>query len=129
MSDAHDITGGLDLLGDWLDAKGYTEEAGLCTKAMDEINRLRDTNIEYEQAMMALQLLQRAEADVKLRAENARLREALKPFALVPTHGDYGGPLVQARVYYECDTQERAGKMYIDKRAFSAARAAMGETE
>lgn len=39
MSD--DITGDLDLLGDWLDAKGYTEEAGLCTRAMDEINKLR----------------------------------------------------------------------------------------
>lgn len=37
-----DITDGLDLLGDWLDAKGYTEEAGLCTRAMDEINRLRE---------------------------------------------------------------------------------------
>jgi hypothetical protein len=37
-----DITSGLDLLGDWLDAKGYTEEAGLCTKAMDEINALRE---------------------------------------------------------------------------------------
>ena len=37
-----DITGDLDLLGDWLDAKGYTEEAGLCTRAMDEINRLRE---------------------------------------------------------------------------------------
>lgn len=36
-----DITGDLDLLGDWLDAKGYTEEAGLCTRAMDEINKLR----------------------------------------------------------------------------------------
>ena len=34
-----DLTGGLDLLGDWLDAKGYGEEAGLCTKAMDTINR------------------------------------------------------------------------------------------
>ena len=39
MSD--DITHDLDLLGDWLDAKGYTEEAGLCTRAMDEINNLR----------------------------------------------------------------------------------------
>ena len=37
-----EITEGLDLLGDFLDAKGYTEEAGLCTRAMDEINRLRD---------------------------------------------------------------------------------------
>lgn len=52
---SEDITGGLDLLGDWLDAKGFTEEAGLCTKAMDEINALR--------------------------AENARLKVALKPLA------------------------------------------------
>lgn len=43
-----DITGDLDLLGDWLDAKGYTEEAGLCTRAMDEINRLRAAIFEKE---------------------------------------------------------------------------------
>jgi len=41
MTDEYDITNGLDLLGDWLDAKGYGEEAGLCTRAMDEINKLR----------------------------------------------------------------------------------------
>ena len=35
-----DLTGGLDLLGDWLDAKGYSEEAGLCTRVMDYIHRL-----------------------------------------------------------------------------------------
>jgi len=34
-----DITGGLDLLGDWLDAKGYTEEAGLCTRVMDHMHK------------------------------------------------------------------------------------------
>ena len=27
-----DLTGDLDLLGDWLDAKGFGEEAGLCTR-------------------------------------------------------------------------------------------------
>lgn len=37
--EAKDITNDLDLLGDWLDAKGYGEEAGLCTKAMDLINK------------------------------------------------------------------------------------------
>jgi hypothetical protein len=42
MTDEYEYTRDLDLLGDWLDAKGYTEEAGLCTKAMDEINRLRE---------------------------------------------------------------------------------------
>lgn len=44
MSDEYDITGGLDLLGDWLDAKGYTEEAGLCTRAMDFIHKQGEEN-------------------------------------------------------------------------------------
>ena len=34
-----DLTGGLDLLGDWLDAKGYGEEAGLCTRVMDHMHK------------------------------------------------------------------------------------------
>jgi hypothetical protein len=37
----------------------------------------------------------------KLRAENERLREALRPFANVPTHGAHGGPLVSAQAIYE----------------------------
>ena len=36
-----DITGDLDLLGDWLVAKGYTEELAFARRAMDEINKLR----------------------------------------------------------------------------------------
>ena len=38
-NEEYEITGGLDLLGDWLDAKGCTEEAGLCTRAMDFIHK------------------------------------------------------------------------------------------
>ena len=34
-----DLTGDLDLLGDWLDAKGYGEEAGLCTRVMDHMHK------------------------------------------------------------------------------------------
>lgn len=41
MTEDEKILQGLDLLGDWLDAKGYTEEAGLCTRAMDKINLLK----------------------------------------------------------------------------------------
>ena len=48
-----DITGDLDLLGDWLDAKGYTEEAGLCLRVLgliherdEEIEKLRSGNNE-----------------------------------------------------------------------------------
>ncbi len=46
-----DITGGLDLLGDWLDAKGYAEEAGLCTKAMDLIHKQDARIAELEAAL------------------------------------------------------------------------------
>lgn len=34
-----DLTHDLDLLGDWLDAKGYGEEAGLCTRVMDHMHK------------------------------------------------------------------------------------------
>jgi hypothetical protein len=61
----------------------------------------------------------------QLRVRIAELEAALKPFATIPTHGEYGGPMVQARVYYECETDERAGKTYIGRRSFDAARAAL----
>ena len=34
-----DLTHDLDLLGDWLDGRGYTEEAGLCTRVMDHMHK------------------------------------------------------------------------------------------
>jgi len=89
---SEDITGGLDLLGDWLDAKGYTEEAGLCTKAMDEINALREecSNLKNELAKWVNYWrdkdVKALRADMtamniaydKLCEENSRLREAGK---------------------------------------------------
>lgn len=54
MTDANTICHDVDLLGDWLSAKGYTEEAGLC---------LRVLGLIHEQA-----------------EENEKLRAALKPF-------------------------------------------------
>jgi hypothetical protein len=75
MSD--NITGDLDLLGDWLDAKGYTEEAGLCTRAMDEINKLREERHELKNEMAKWVNYWR-DKDVKaLSAENEKLRAAL----------------------------------------------------
>ncbi len=60
----------------------------------------------------------------------AALEAALKPFSTIPTHGEFGGPLVQARVYYECEPNDRCGVVHIDKTAFRAARAAyLGEKE
>ena len=55
-----DLTGDLDLLGDWLDAKGYGEEAGLCTRVMDHMHK-QDARI-------------------------AELEAALKPFACPPLY-------------------------------------------
>ena len=49
MSD--DITGDLDLLGDWLVAKGYTEELAFARRAMDEINKLRAALKQCDEAM------------------------------------------------------------------------------
>ena len=46
--DCADLSGGLDLLGDWLDAKGYTEEAGLCTRVMDHMHKQADAMLTME---------------------------------------------------------------------------------
>ena len=115
MTEDEEILQGLDLLGDWLDAKGYTEEAGLCTRAMDEINKLREERHELKNELAkwvhywrdkdanALRVENERlrdgvrstiqERDVlsgenwELRAENEKLRAALKPFA--DDYGDY----------------------------------------
>ena len=102
--------------------------------AADEITRLREENAQLKDRLVQVSGLAavyqsenfnlRKERDA-LREENARLLEALKPFADVPENGAYGGPMVQARVYYECETQVRAGKTVIDQNAFRAARAAV----
>ena len=69
-----DLTGDLDLLGDWLDAKGYGEEAGLCTRVMDHMHKQAD-------AMLAMEAhIQRNEHhihDLRLEvvAKNARIAE------------------------------------------------------
>ena len=79
-----DITEGLDLLGDWLDAKGYTEEAGLCTRAMDfihkqgdEIALLKQETAELKRAVKTAVFADSAELK-DCKAENARLREEIK---------------------------------------------------
>lgn len=55
MTDANTICHDVDLLGDWLDARGYTEEAGLCLRVLgliheqaEEIEKLRTKNKELE---------------------------------------------------------------------------------
>ena len=39
MTNEYEYTRNLDLLGDWLDAKGYGEEAGLITRSMDYMHK------------------------------------------------------------------------------------------
>ena len=46
-----ELTGDLDLLGDWLDAKGYGEEAGLCTRVMDHMHKQDARIAELEAAL------------------------------------------------------------------------------
>ena len=77
MTDAKTICHDLDLLGDWLDAKGYTEEAGLCTRAMDEINRLREARDECERQYQEQvnNIGEVLEERNILRAENAQLKQ------------------------------------------------------
>ena len=62
----NDITEGLDLLGDWLDAKGYTEEAGLCTRAMDEINKLRGALAPFADLLERYGRFEQAAIDVAI---------------------------------------------------------------
>ena len=46
-----ELTGDLDLLGDWLDAKGYGEEAGLCTRVMGHMHKQDARIAELEAAL------------------------------------------------------------------------------
>lgn len=55
------------------------------------------------------------------RARATEMEDALKPFGAVPTHGDYGGPLVQATPRYEDGSK---GKILAHE-AFAAARRAL----
>lgn len=79
MSD--NITHDLDLLDDWLAGKGYTEEAGLCLRALTLIHKLQDgvrTTIQERDVLSG--------ENWQLRAKNAKLRAALKPFADLSSH-------------------------------------------
>ncbi len=74
MSD--DITHDLDLLDDWLAGKGYGEEAGLVLRALSLIHKLQDgvrSTIQERDVLSG--------ENFDLRAENEKLRAALKPFA------------------------------------------------
>jgi hypothetical protein len=54
MTDEYEYTRNLDLLGDWLDAKGYGEEAGLCTRVMDHMHKQDARIAELEAALIAV---------------------------------------------------------------------------
>jgi len=71
-----------------------------------------------------------AERDA-LRAQVARMREALEPFASAPMHGAYGGPLVSAQTHYEDGSDgddlgiSPSWRGYLPHEAFRRARAAL----
>ena len=78
-----DLTGNLDLLGDWLDAKGYGEEAGLCTRVMDHMHKQDALIVDWEfrhgnlsrHIDVLVDLIERQAARI------AALEDVLKPFA------------------------------------------------
>jgi septal ring factor EnvC (AmiA/AmiB activator) len=113
-----------------------------CVEAAAELTRLReqceakDAEIERLKAELFAantnlksvgKALRRAGEDrASLSAENERLRKALTPFAKVPTNGQYGGPLVSAGIFYEDETEDRAGKYYrLTSACFRIAREAL----
>ena len=65
-------------------------------------------------------LVDKADAANALLAQVARLEAALRPFAALPLHGDYGGPQVAVQVTYE-DGSSR----HIGHEALAAAREAL----
>jgi len=79
MTDEYEYTRDLDLLGDWLDAKGYTEEAGLITRSMDFMHAQARRIAGYQKD--ADDYLIRLDELNALRARIAELEAALKPFA------------------------------------------------
>ena len=101
MSD--DITHDLDLLDDWLAGKGYGEEAGLVLRALSLIHKLQDgvrSTIQERDVLSG--------ENFDLRAENEKLRAALKEFS------DYWFP--------EAAKNEDSVKVFVgDLRAAAAA--------
>lgn len=54
MTDANTICHDVDLLGDWLSAKGYTEEAGLCLRVLGLIHEQAEENEKLRAALKQL---------------------------------------------------------------------------
>lgn len=67
----------------------------------------------------------------RLRALNAELVEALRPFVRIPPIGTFGGPLVGACALYEdgSDEKHRPPNSVIGHEPFRAARAALAKAE
>ena len=87
-----ELTGGLDLLGDWLDAKGYGEEAGLCTRVMDHMHKqealiadweFRHGNLSRHIEVLIDTLERQATRIAALEAENDELKTALRKWRIV----------------------------------------------
>jgi predicted nuclease with TOPRIM domain len=83
MTNEYEYTRDLDLLGDWLDEKGYTEEAGLITRSMDFMHEQarRIAELRKEADMMHSEYKTARARIAELEAENARLKQAMsKPW-------------------------------------------------
>ena len=96
MTDANTICHDLDLLDDWLAGKGYGEEAGLVLRALSLIHKLQDgvrSTIQERDVLSG--------ENFDLRAENEKLRAALKPLA---DEVEYVPSRMDDDDWYEMDT-------------------------
>lgn len=76
---------------DWLNAKGYTGEAGACHNAMDKIReqarRIAELEAQWSQDVLFENCEYRSEAGWdRLRARIAELEAGLRPFAELDAH-------------------------------------------
>jgi hypothetical protein len=112
MTDEYEYTRDLDLLGDWLDAKGYTEEAGLITRSMDFMHKQAALIAELEDELKVAVSIHK-----NLEARIAELEAALKPFA---DHADkINHELISAKTVF--DARKGHTLYYGDLRAARAA--------
>ena len=123
MTDEYEYTRNLDLLGDWLDAKGYTEEAGLITRSMDYMHKQAARITELEAALKPFaRAFERAE-NWDAGPNRGDLREAYK--ALGGEGWQFRAPIRENKEPDIMDRMYLIGVEYGEKKA----RAALGEKE
>ena len=84
MTDANTICHDVDLLGDWLDSRGYTEEAGLCLRVLGLIHEQAEENEKLRAAMHDIyEVYAGSEGFIPETCPEAYLQERVKEMAYI----------------------------------------------